>query len=64
MGPETAAIPSTCPPCAVGFVMLELARQEHGNQDLVDGTLNGDNRNETKNRVRRVPGFQEPLQHG
>ena len=43
--------------------MLKLARQQHSNQELVDGTLNGDNRNDTKDRMRRVPGFQEPLQN-
>lgn len=31
--------------------MFELARQENSDQDLVDGTLNGDNRNDTKNSV-------------
>lgn len=59
---KAAPVPPACPPCSVGFVMFELARQEHGDQDLVDSTLNRDNRNETKNGMRRVPGFQEPLQ--
>jgi hypothetical protein len=48
---KATAVPPTCPPCAVRLVVLELPSQEHGNKDLVNGTLNSNDRNESKNRV-------------
>jgi hypothetical protein len=59
---ETTSIPLTSPPCAVRLVMLELARDKDGDQDLLDRTLNGDDRDQTKDRMSRVPSLEEPLE--
>lgn len=41
--------------------MLELTGEEHGDEDLLDSALDGDNRNDTKDCMRRIPKFEEPL---
>ena len=42
--------------------MLELTRQEHGDEHFVDGSLDVDDGDETKDRVRDIPRLEEPLQ--
>ena len=51
MRAEAAAVPLARPPRAVRLVMLEFTRQEHGNQELVNRTLDMNDRNETQNRM-------------
>ena len=41
--------------------MLKLAGQEDRDEDLVDGTLDEDDADETKDGVRDVPELEEPL---
>ena len=41
--------------------MLELSGKEDRDQDFHDGTLDGDDGNNTENSMRSVPKFQEPL---
>ena len=48
---EATAVPLASPPCAVRLVMLEFARQEHGDQELVNRTLDMNDRDETQHRV-------------
>lgn len=52
---QSAAIPPTSPPRAIRLVMFELAGKEDGNQDLVNGPLDENNRDETEYRMRGVP---------
>jgi hypothetical protein len=61
MRAQAAVSPSTCPPCSVGFIMLEFTGKEDRNQDLVNSPLDRDDGNKTKNNTRRVPFFQVPL---
>ena len=55
MGTETTAIPFASPPSTVGLIVLELAGEEDGYNDLVDRTLDVDDSYETQHRVRDVP---------
>ena len=41
--------------------MLELARKENRDEDLVDRTLYKDDSDQTQDCVRRVPELKEPL---
>lgn len=41
--------------------MLELSGKEDGDEDLMEGTLDVDDRDKTQNSVGNVPQFQEPL---
>jgi len=41
--------------------MLEFTRQTDSNQDLVDSTLDRNDRDDTENCMGRVPRFQKPL---
>jgi hypothetical protein len=41
--------------------MLEFTREEHRYQHFVNGTLDGHNRDKTKNSMGRVPKLEEPL---
>ena len=59
---EAAAVPLARPPRAVCLLVLKLAREEHGDENLLDGTLDGDDGNDTEHSVRRVPELEEPLQ--
>lgn len=61
MGTETTSIPSPSPPGTVRFIVLEFTRQEDRDKNLVHRTLDRDDGNETKNRMRGVPTLQEPL---
>jgi hypothetical protein len=58
---ETATIPATGPPRAIGLVVLEFTREEDRDKNLVDRTLDGDHRDESKDGVREVPELEEPL---
>lgn len=44
--------------------MLEFTGKEDGYQDLLDGPLNGNDRDHTQNRMGRIPEFKEPLKKG
>ena len=61
MRPETTAVPLARPPRAVRLVVLELAREEDRDEDLVDRALDEDDRDEAEDGVRNVPELQEPL---
>ena len=58
---EAAAVPLARPPRAVRLVVLELAREEDGDEDLVDRALDEDDDDQTEDRVCDVPELQEPL---
>lgn len=60
---ESSTIPTPRPPGAVSLIVLELSREEHGYENFVNCALDGDDCDEAKNGVRRVPEFQEPLEH-
>lgn len=62
VGAEAAAVPLSGPPGAVRFIVLELAREEDGDEDLVDSTLDEDDADEAKDGMRDVPELEEPLQ--
>lgn len=55
-------MPLAGPPCAIRLVGLVLASEEHCDEDLLDGTLDGDDGDNTKHGVRRIPELEEPLQ--
>ena len=61
MRTEVPSVPPSGPPGFVGLIMFELTGQKDRDQNLVDGTLNEDYGNKTKNGMRGVPKFQEPL---
>lgn len=58
---EAAAVPLARPPRPVRLVVLEFAREEHRDKELVDGALNGHDGDESQHGVRRVPKLEEPL---
>ena len=41
--------------------MLKFTGKEDGYQDLLDGSLNGNDRDHTQNRMGRIPELEEPL---
>ncbi len=41
--------------------MLVFTSEEDGNQEFLDGPLNGDDRNDTQHGMGRIPEFKEPL---
>jgi hypothetical protein len=57
---EATVEPDTSPPGAVGLVVLELARQEDGDEDLEDAALHGDNGDDAEHGARRVPALEVP----
>lgn len=57
---QTPVEPNTSPPRSVCLVMLELSRQEDGNENLEDTPLNSNDRNDTENGMTRVPELEEP----
>jgi len=59
---QPTSVPSSSPPCLVGLVVLELARQEHSNEDLVDGPLDGDDGDEAQDGMRCIPTLEIPLE--
>ena len=63
MRTESTTVPLARPPCAVGLVVLELTREEDGDEDFVHGTLNGDDCDQPKYGVRCVPELEEPLRN-
>ena len=58
---ETTTIPLSRPPCLVGLLVLQLTREEDGDEDLLDSALNRNNGDDTEHSVRRVPELEEPL---
>ena len=58
---EAPAVPLTSPPGPVSLIVLELASQEDGNKDLLDGPLDRNDSNDTEDGVGSIPKFQEPL---
>lgn len=58
---ETTAVPLTSPPCAVRLVVLELARKEDCNKNLVDGALDENDGDKPEHSVRGIPELEEPL---
>ena len=58
---EASAVPLTSPPSPVGLVVLELAGQEDRNEDFLNGPLDCNDGDDTKDGMRSIPKFQEPL---
>ena len=58
---EPTPVPFAGPPSAVSLFVLQLTRKEDRNEDLLDGTLNGDDGDDTKYRMGGIPELQEPL---
>lgn len=58
---QATAVPSTRPPSPIRLVVLEFAGQEDGNEDFMDGALDGNDGDKAQDRVRYVPEFEEPL---
>lgn len=48
---EATSVPFTCPPGTICFVVFEFTSQEYGNEDFLDGALNGDDGNDTQYSV-------------
>lgn len=63
-GAKAATVPFTGPPCPIGLIVLEFTGKEDSYQDLLDGPLNGNDRDHTQNRMGRIPEFEEPLKKG
>ena len=58
---EAAAVPLAGPPRAIRLLVLELTGEEDGDEDLLDGALDGDDGDDSENGVRRIPKLEEPL---
>ena len=58
---ESTTVPLARPPGAVSLLVLQLTREEHGDEDLLDRTLDGDDGDDAEHRVRSVPELKEPL---
>jgi len=58
---KATSIPFTSPPCAIRLVVLELAGQEYGYEELLNGPLDGNDRNDSQNSMRYIPKLEEPL---
>ena len=58
---EATAVPLSGPPCSVSFIVLVFTREEYGNEDLLNGTLDSDDGDDTKHGMRCIPGLEEPL---
>jgi len=58
---EAPSVPLTSPPSPVCLVVLELAGQEDCNKDLLDGPLDCNDGDDTKDGMGSIPKFQEPL---
>ena len=54
---EASTVPLTSPPGPVGLVVLELASQEDRNKDLLNGPLDCNDGDDTKNGVGSIPKF-------
>lgn len=59
---QASAVPFTRPPCTICFIMLVLTSKEYTDEDLLDGTLDGNDGDDSENGVRSVPKLQEPLE--
>lgn len=62
MRSEPSVVPNSRPPRSVDLVVLELSTEEDGDEELVDEPLDEQRGDQTKQRMRGVPDFQEPLQ--
>lgn len=58
---QPSVVPLARPPGPVSLLVRQFSRKEDGDEDLLDGALNGNDCNQSKYRMRRVPEFQEPL---
>lgn len=58
---QPTAIPPTCPPRTIRLIVLEFTGQEDGYEDFVNSPLDENDRNKTKDGMRSIPRFQEPL---
>jgi len=57
MHTKVSSIPPSSPPSLVGLIMFEFTGQKNWDQDLVDGTLDENHSNETKNGMWCIPEF-------
>ena len=60
MSSKSSVEPNTSPPCSVRLVVFELSREEDGDEDLEDTSLDGHGGNDTQDGVRSFPKFKEP----
>lgn len=60
MRSQAPAVPLARPPRAVRLIVLELPRQEHGDEDLEDRTLDEDDGDHAQYSMRCVPQLEEP----
>ena len=58
---EAPTVPLASPPGPVGLVVLELAGQEDRNKNLLNGPLDCNDGDDTKDGMGCIPEFQEPL---
>ena len=58
---QPTAVPLAGPPRPVRLVVLELTREEDGDENLVNRPLDVDCCSDTHDGVRHVPRFKEPL---
>jgi len=61
MRTQPTFVPASRPPRTIHFIVFELSRKEHCDQNLVNGALNGEHTDKTENGMRCVPKLQEPL---
>jgi len=60
VGAEAAVVPDTGPPGAVDFVVLELAREEEGDEEFVEEALDEARGDDAEDGVRGLPDLEEP----
>ena len=58
---QATAIPLARPPSLVRLIMLELTCQKDRDEDFLNSPLDGDDSDEAKNSMRRIPQLEEPL---
>jgi len=61
MRTQPTSVPASRPPRTIRFIVFELSRKEHCDQNFVNGALDGDHTDKTENGMRCIPKLQEPL---
>ena len=61
MAAKTTTGPPPAPPRPVALIVLELSSEQNRDKDLVNCSLDGDNRNKPEKGMPNVPTFEEPL---
>ena len=58
---QTTTVPFTGPPSTIGFIVFVFTSEEDTDEDLLDGTLDGNDGDNSENGMGGIPKFQEPL---